>query len=201
MAALKRVHSVSSDEEDSGEKGPSCSKQNKLSGAATYKSTFKNSWTDIYPIKAVEGKPYQFFCIPCASKLSCHHQGLVDVRNHCGREKHKINVQSLKNQPRVTSTFSSSGESQAAIKAEVRLTNFLVQHNLPIATADHLCPLFREIFPDSRIAKSYKCARTKAAAILNEAIAPQCHKYVADFCKLILFLWGMMVLTIPELIK
>ena len=180
MADLKRVHSVSSNEEDSGEKGPSCSKQNKLSGAATYKSIFKNSWTDIYPIKAVEGNPYQFFCIPCARKLSCHHQGLADVRNHCGREKHN---QSLKNQPRVTSTFSSSGESQAAIKAEVLVTNLLVQHNLPIATADHLGPLFREIFPDSRIAKSYKCARTKAAAIPNEAIAPQCHKYVPDFCK------------------
>ena len=105
------------------------------------------------------------------------------MRNHSGREKHKINVQSLKNQPRVTSTFSSSGESQAAIEAEVLVTNFLVQHNLPITTADHLGPLFCEIFPDSRIAKSYKCARTKAAAILNEAIAPQCHKYVADFCK------------------
>ena len=57
MAALKRVHSVSIDEEDSGEKGPSCSKQNKLSDAATYKSTFKYSWTDIYPIKVVEGNP------------------------------------------------------------------------------------------------------------------------------------------------
>ena len=34
-----------------------CTKQNKLSGAATYKRTFKNSWTDIYPIKTVEGNP------------------------------------------------------------------------------------------------------------------------------------------------
>ena len=66
---------------------------------------------------------------------------------------------------------------------EVMVTNFLVQHNLPIATADHLEPLFKEIFPDSAIASSYSCARTKTSAILNEAFAPHCHKYVVEHCK------------------
>ena len=68
-------------------------------------------------------------------------------------------------------------------KAELKVTNFLLQHNLPIATADHLGPLFKEIFPDNSIASSYLCGRTKTAAILNEVMSPQCHKYIVDHCK------------------
>eukprot|EP00794_Sanderia_malayensis_P002539 gene2539-2936_t len=44
-----------------------------------------------------------------------------------------------------------SGESsleKKTLKAEVMVTNVLLQHNLPIATADHLGPLFGSIFPD-----------------------------------------------------
>ena len=63
------------------------------------------------------------------------------------------------------------------------VTNFIVQHNLPIATADHLGHLFKKIFPDSKIASSYACAKTKTFAILNEAFAPDCHNYVVEHCK------------------
>jgi hypothetical protein len=84
-------------------------------------------------------------------------------------------------------TFSKTNKettlSKNVIKAEVMITNFLVQHNLPIATADHLGPLFTEIFPDSTIASSYSCGRTKTSAILNEALAPECHKYVVEHSK------------------
>ena len=34
-------------------------------------------------------------------------------------------------------------------------TNFIVQHNLPIATADHLAQLFKNVFPNSKIAASF----------------------------------------------
>ena len=48
----------------------------------------------------------------------------------------------------------------------------LVSHNIPIAFADHLSPLFKECFPDSKIAKMYCSARTKTSAIINKAISP-----------------------------
>ena len=51
------------------------------------------------------------------------------------------------------------------IKAEVMITNFLVQHNLPIATADLLGPFFKEISPDSKIAAAYASGPTKTSAI------------------------------------
>ena len=66
------------------------------------------------------------------------------------------------------------------IKAEVMVTNFLVQHNLPIATANHLGPLFKEIFPDSKIAAEYASGRTKTSAIVNVALGPHCHKFLVE---------------------
>ena len=48
----------------------------------------------------------------------------------------------------------------------------LVQHNIPFALADELMPLFKDIFPDSDIAKNFSSRRTKTACIVNGAVAP-----------------------------
>ena len=61
--------------------------------------------------------------------------------------------------------------------------NFIVQHNLSIATADHLAQLFKKVFPDSKIAASYASAKTKTFAIINKAFEPYCHSFVVDYCK------------------
>ncbi|KAJ8389034.1 hypothetical protein AAFF_G00124310 [Aldrovandia affinis] len=50
-------------------------------------------------------------------------------------------------------------------RAELCFTGFTVEHNLPIAASDHAGPLFRKMFPDSKIAMKYGCARTKTSAI------------------------------------
>lgn len=52
------------------------------------------------------------------------------------------------------------------------MTNFLVEHNVPFAVADHLSPLLQDVFPDSQIAKHYSSARTKTTSMLNLALAP-----------------------------
>jgi hypothetical protein len=59
------------------------------------------------------------------------------------------------------------------------MTNFLVEHNLPISTADHLSPLLSVMFPDSKIAKEFACKRTKATYILHE-IAGDCQRKVVQ---------------------
>ena len=59
-----------------------------------------------------------------------------------------------------------------ARRAEVKVAVTLVSHNIPIAFADHLSPLFKECFPDSKIAKMYCSERTKTSAIINKAISP-----------------------------
>ena len=63
------------------------------------------------------------------------------------------------------------------------VTNFLVQHNLPLATADHMGPLFKAIFLDSKIASLYASGRTKTSAMINVAMGPHCHTHLVDHCK------------------
>ena len=65
--------------------------------------------------------------------------------------------------------------------AEVKVTCFLAEHNLLFATADHLEPLFRNIFPDSKIAKAYACGKNKASCILNRA--PELQKILVNQMK------------------
>ena len=86
----------------------------------------------------------------------------------------------------MTSFLRGQGESSTeskATKAEVMVTNFVVQHNLPIATANHLGPLFKAIFPDSKIASQYASTQTKTSAILNYAIQLHCHETLVEHCK------------------
>ena len=58
------------------------------------------------------------------------------------------------------------------IRAEVKIANFMVEHNIPFAVADHLSPLLRDIFIDSETAKTYASCRTKTTSMVNMAIAP-----------------------------
>ena len=58
-------------------------------------------------------------------------------------------------------------EDLSVIRAEVLFMDFLVEHSIQPAVADHTGELFRQMFPDSRIAKKYACARTKTTQIIK----------------------------------
>ena len=72
-------------------------------------------------------------------------------------------------------------------KTEIKLTGFLAEHNLPIAAAEHLSSLIKEWFPDSKIARSYSCTRTKSSCILNGAIYPDLQQSLIDKMKVSVF--------------
>ena len=55
--------------------------------------------------------------------------------------------------------------------AEVLFSGFLAEHNLTLATADHMSKPFKSIFPDSQIASKCKCGRTMTLHILTETVA------------------------------
>ena len=70
------------------------------------------------------------------------------------------------------------------------VSNVTVQHNLSISVADHLGQLFKNTFPDSPIACSYACTKTKTFCIINRAFQPYYHKQIIDYCKNHLFTVG-----------
>ena len=69
-----------------------------LNMAATYKVVFKPEWEKNFPIQAVPSDKYKFYCIPCGENVSCHHQGLGDVKAHCERDTHNKNLGQLNKQ-------------------------------------------------------------------------------------------------------
>ena len=78
------------------------------------------------------------------SKISFGHMGRRDVACHCdpeGDTVHNKNIKSIDKKARINHFLISttSTNDQVNIKAEVTIyTNFIVQHNLPFAIADHL---------------------------------------------------------------
>ena len=134
-------------------------------GASWYRTKFNNAWTAEYPIKSVPNDIYKFYCVPCHKALSCDHQGKKDVTDHCASPSHKECVKSSKNQDTLD-MFCACNTAQTSLEkkgmnAEFKISNFLVQHNLPLAMANHLSSLFKEVFPESNIAKNYASRRTK----------------------------------------
>ena len=178
----KRAHQA--DEGDQLDK--SSKKTRKFDGAAKYSASYNPEWAKTYPVRAVTNNKNMFHCISCNKDILCSHMGVRDVKLHCERESHKVNAEKMKHQSNLNAFVTKSGNSsleKKTLKAEVMVTNFLVQHNLPIATADHLGPLFKAIFPDSQIASKYAAARTKTSAILNIAMGPYCHQSLVQHCQ------------------
>ena len=59
----------------------------------------------------------------------------------------------------------------------------LVKNNIPLALADELTPLFRDVFHDSPIAKGFSSRRMKTACLINGAIAPFYHNQLLEKMK------------------
>ena len=79
---------------------------------------------------------------------------------------HKAKASSLRQQPTLNFVPQNDKLTFKISRAEVLMTNFIVENNLPIALVDKCSPLFRSMFPDSQIAKWDQCAKTKLFALL-----------------------------------
>lgn len=128
---------------------------------------------------------YSLYCLICDKSVPVEHQGKADLDRHCDSKKHVDLLNSKRAQKSIKQHFVAVGSEvdKLVSAAEVKVTGFLAEHNLPLATADHLGPLFRNIFPDSKIAKAYACGKTKASCILNRAIAPDLQETLVNQMK------------------
>ena len=60
---------------------------------------------------------------------------------------------------------------QKVAKAKLLFSGFLVEHELPLTTANHAAKLFRHMFPDSKIGNKYRCGCTKTTYMLAGAVS------------------------------
>ena len=104
-------------------------------------------------------------CTVCNRDVS-----VVDLRKH---EQTRAFQKSQSGATSLTSYFTSTRgptREQSVIEAEVKFSYFLGEHHIPLCVADHCAKLFVSMFPDSAIAKSFKCGRKKATAVVEVVV-------------------------------
>nr|XP_043872485.1 uncharacterized protein LOC122761339 isoform X2 [Solea senegalensis] len=149
-------------EEDSRETG----RKRGLSGAATYRCSFKNEWSIKWPFITLGTTSSYYWCSVCRQENSCVHQGVRDVSRHIESKRHRAKEQALNSAGSVAQFFTPPA-------SEVKVAVAMVQHNVPFAVADHISLLYKECFKDSPTAPNVKSASTKTACIINKAVAPR----------------------------
>ena len=112
----------------------------------------RNIWLNLrtrgkfsYTRKSFKGDDFAQ-CIICRIDFSVTHEGENYIARH---------------------NAATSDWDQNITKAELLFAGFLVEHNLPLAIADHAGNLFKATFPDLKIANKYKSGRTKTSHIAN----------------------------------
>jgi len=107
------------------------------------------------------------YCNVCKVDINVGHDGVTDISKHVGTTNHSSKA-ALQINIRKVPEFFTGNKDLSVIRAEVLFTEFIVEHNnLPISCADHAAPLFRKLFPDSVIAKTYECGRTKTSYVVQ----------------------------------
>ena len=141
--------------------------------------SYSRNITEMFPFITKAGMDHYVNCSICKKDFSIGHGGLNDVKRHVLSKSHVNSAAVKKQQPTVSSLFKSCDYTPiqlATIAAEVKFSNFLVEHNLPLATADHAGDLFRSMFLNSdqpnvsttEVIKNFKCGRTKTTHIVNK---------------------------------
>ena len=138
-----------------------------------------------WAISSRKGQSYAR-CTVCNRDASVAYGGTKDLRKH---EQTRVHQASQKGQIGATSltSYFAPGmrgpiREQSVIEAEVKFGYFLGEHHIPLHVADHCSKLFASMFPDSTIAKSFRCRRKKATATV-EVVAQEVKQGVLSHLK------------------
>ena len=109
------------------------------------------------------------YCTTCSRNISVAYGGNKDLSKHERTDVHQAGSRSVAGVSSITSYFQKPGPKrvESVVEAEVKFGYFLAEHHLAFSVADHCSKLFPSLFPDSAIAKAFKCGRTKATAIVK----------------------------------
>ena len=107
------------------------------------------------------------WCVVCSRDVNVSASGVYDVRMHLKSKIHEKNAKSaLQHAPLTAFIKPKTQTPDSTTSAEVMFAYFVAEHN-----ADHISSLAPRMFPDSGIAKSFKCRRTKTTMIVKRCLA------------------------------
>ena len=157
-------------------------KEKKCTKAA---SKWQDSWTKFRMRPSRKGQTY-VFCNVCQTDFCVAGGGVHEVKRHMETAKHKCGLEDITSQPGIAQAMVARQQhtalSEQTMKAEVFFVKFIAEHNLSFRSADHFGKLVKVMFPDSKIASSFACSRTKTAAVVNSAMAPELNEVVFNAC-------------------
>ena len=107
--------------------------------------------------------PSMATCTLCNKELRYESGGLRQLRHHARSSEHIARKQERERCRDVVEALLPKKQSSLSVAAAdgiLKLAFFLVEHNVPVATTDHIIPLLCSIAPDSKILTEMKAART-----------------------------------------
>ena len=138
-----------------------------------YREEYTRTWSFIK--KSSLGEHY-VKCELCRTDFSIKHSGKYDISTHMSSTKHAKHVQPGQGMVKLDCFISAvTSLKSSVIESECLMTNFIIEHNLPVSIADHMTDLVRRMFPDSSIAKEYGCRRTKTTHIMHSMAEETIH--------------------------
>ena len=129
-------------------------------------------------VTSVRGDKTKAKCSLCLKShpFSISSGGISDVKRHAGGKEHRRLIKERSSQRTLTSKGSSLSvgvcEKDKVTKAEILQALKVVDANASFASAADDGDRFREMFPDSNIAKKYKQGETKTKYCIEFGIAP-----------------------------
>lgn len=140
-----------------------CPKKKKTGKALQqkYRSECAELWSCLAP--STKGATF-VHCKACVKDLSCSHGEKNDCKKHV-----TVNI----TVPSTGFMWKKTAETEdqltmQIITAEVTMCEMIADLNLPLSTADSLTQAFRQMFPDSKIARGMQCVQNKTTGVIKE---------------------------------
>jgi hypothetical protein len=165
-----------------------------------HKTKFNETWLNKFDVNGNSVKTWlkkgssetTFICSLCrTSDLDCSNKGWKAIEQHMQNEKHKKNLNSLKNnslfgflQPTTTTPSACSNTVQLVdcnkplsfedqvTKSEILWALKSTQHGFSYKNSDETGELFRTMFPDSKIAEKFSIQHSKMSYIISHGLGP-----------------------------
>ena len=146
-----------------------------------YMQRYRLEWEKEVEFKGwlMRGKDdYTARCLYCQKEL-CFQSGRKNhLRAHAQTPGHMSATECRTSTGGISQYLCDTTVANGIMASEIMFVNFLVEYNISFNTADHFTELVKSMFPDSKIAKGFKCGRTKTTCILKNAIAPSAREPV-----------------------
>lgn len=149
-----------------------------------YHQKYKKEWETEFRNWLAPGKlDTQAFCKVCNITVNVS-SGRLQLVRHQDSNGHQVKSRAVSSQKKITS-FAKSGSTleTASKRADLLISAFVAEHNLPFTITEHLPQLISRITDlHSDIGKNIKCSRTKTTALIKNIIGAQ---NLYDVCQIL----------------